>query len=119
MKKLIASFAIAGMVFFGTSNVYVQDPAADGNADDPAMVEGAPEDSVVAEEPVAEEPAAEESANEPKKGAEEPAPEVEKSFTNTLKTKFIEGGAGFMGIVLVCLIFGLALVIERIIYLNV
>ncbi|MGB0974968.1 MAG: MotA/TolQ/ExbB proton channel family protein [Flavobacteriaceae bacterium] len=35
-----------------------------------------------------------------------------------LKTRFIEGGAGFMGIVLLCLILGLAFVIERIIYLN-
>lgn len=35
-----------------------------------------------------------------------------------IKAKFIEGGAGFMGTVLLCLIFGLALAIERIIYLN-
>lgn len=35
-----------------------------------------------------------------------------------LKTKFIEGGAGFMSTVLMCLIFGLAIAIERIIYLN-
>ncbi|MFC2097993.1 MotA/TolQ/ExbB proton channel family protein [Bacteroidota bacterium] len=35
-----------------------------------------------------------------------------------IKQKFIEGGAGFMGIVLLCLIFGLALSIERIIYLS-
>ena len=36
----------------------------------------------------------------------------------TLKVKFIEGGAGFMGTILLCLIFGLALAFERIIYLN-
>ena len=35
-----------------------------------------------------------------------------------IKAKFIEGGAGFMGSILLCLIFGLALSIERIIYLN-
>ncbi|MFA6770519.1 MAG: MotA/TolQ/ExbB proton channel family protein [Bacteroidales bacterium] len=35
-----------------------------------------------------------------------------------LKTKYIEGGAGFMSTVLMCLIFGLAIAIERIIYLN-
>lgn len=35
-----------------------------------------------------------------------------------LKTKFIEGGAGFMATILACLIFGLGIVIERIIYLN-
>ena len=35
-----------------------------------------------------------------------------------IKTKFIEGGAGFMATVIACLIFGLAICIERIIYLN-
>lgn len=35
-----------------------------------------------------------------------------------LKTKFIEGGAGFMATVLICLILGLAISIERIVYLN-
>ena len=35
-----------------------------------------------------------------------------------LKTKFIEGGAGFMSLVLICLILGLALAIERILYLS-
>ena len=44
----------------------------------------------------------------------EPSP----SFHQILKTKFIEGGAGFMGIVLLTLILGLALCIERIIYLH-
>ena len=40
------------------------------------------------------------------------------SFHQIIKQKFIEGGPGFMGIVLLCLILGLALAIERIIYLN-
>src|SRR5574344_2847046 len=35
-----------------------------------------------------------------------------------LKTKFIAGGAGFMATILACLIFGLAVAIERVIYLN-
>jgi len=35
-----------------------------------------------------------------------------------IKRLFIEGGAGFMAIILLCLIFGLAIAIERIIYLN-
>lgn len=35
-----------------------------------------------------------------------------------LKTKFIEGGPGFMSLIIVCLILGLALAIERIIYLS-
>jgi biopolymer transport protein ExbB len=46
--------------------------------------------------------------------SEEAAP----GFTQELKKRFIEGGPGFMGIVLICLILGLAISIERIIYLN-
>ena len=50
---------------------------------------------------------------------QEEAPETEsKSFHQVIKQKFIEGGPGFMGIVLLCLILGLALAIETIIYLN-
>ena len=43
--------------------------------------------------------------------------EEEPTFHQIIKTKFIEGGAGFMGIVLLALILGLALSIERILYL--
>ncbi len=43
---------------------------------------------------------------------------ADKGFTQVLKEQFIQGGAGFMGIVLLCLILGLAVAIERIIYLN-
>lgn len=42
----------------------------------------------------------------------------EKTFHQELKQRFIEGGPFFMGIVLVALILGLAIAIERIIYLN-
>jgi biopolymer transport protein ExbB len=42
----------------------------------------------------------------------------EVTFTQELKNRFIEGGPGFMGIVLICLILGLAIAIERIIFLN-
>ena len=34
-----------------------------------------------------------------------------------LKTKFIEGGAGFMSLIIICLILGMAIAIERILYL--
>ena len=44
--------------------------------------------------------------------------EASAGFTQELKKRFIEGGPGFMGIVLICLILGLAISIERIIYLN-
>ena len=44
--------------------------------------------------------------------------EQSRTFHQELKLRFIEGGPGFMGIVLVALILGLAIAIERIIYLN-
>ena len=44
--------------------------------------------------------------------------EESTTFHQELKGRFIEGGPGFMGIVLLCLILGLAIAIERIIYLN-
>ena len=45
-------------------------------------------------------------------------PDADLSFHQQLKKRFIEGGPGFMGIVLLCLILGLAIAIERIIFLN-
>ena len=44
--------------------------------------------------------------------------EQEVPIHQQLKTKFIEGGPGFMATIILCLILGLALAIERIIYLN-
>lgn len=48
----------------------------------------------------------------------QPAEAKKAGFTQELKKRFIEGGPGFMGIVLLCLILGLAIAIERIIFLN-
>ena len=48
----------------------------------------------------------------------EVAAQAEIPIHQALKTKFIEGGAGFMATVLACLILGLAVAIERVIYLN-
>ena len=42
---------------------------------------------------------------------------AEVPLHQALKTKFIEGGPGFMALVIVCLILGLALCVERILYL--
>ena len=46
------------------------------------------------------------------------APDTGETFHQQVKTKFIEGGWQFMGAVLLCLIIGLAISIERIITLN-
>ena len=66
-------------------------------------------------------PAAEEVASAP---AEMSAADIlngtgeEIPLHQALKTKFIEGGAGFMSLIIICLIIGLALAIERILYLT-
>ena len=108
MKKLFALLTVAGMLTFGTFNsVYAQEEATEvveEGAEE--AIEEAPVEEVV-EEPVA-----------PVEETEEVAPVADESFTQVIKQKFIEGGPGFMGIVLICLILGLAIVIERIIYLN-
>lgn len=46
------------------------------------------------------------------------APVEEVGFHKALKTKFIEGNAGFMSLVALALVLGLAFCIERIIYLS-
>ena len=74
------------------------------------LQEEAVSDSLTLEEAVTVEQVPEE--------VEEEASPAEASFTQELKKRFIEGGPGFMGIVLICLILGLAIAIERIIYLN-
>lgn len=50
--------------------------------------------------------------------ADDAGEEEDLGFHQELKKRFIEGGPAFMGIVLLCLILGLAVAIERIIYLN-
>ena len=42
----------------------------------------------------------------------------EVPINQALKTKFIEGGPEFMSLIIICLIIGLALAIERILYLS-
>lgn len=109
MKKVIALMSIVGLLTFTNLNgVMAQEQAVEAPAE-PAteQVDEQTADSAVA----AEEPAA-----EPEQVAA-PAEET-KSFHQMLKEKYIQGGAGWMTPVLLCLIFGMALIIERIIYLN-
>ena len=50
--------------------------------------------------------------------AEVPVAAESEGFHQALKTKFIEGGPGFMAIISLVMILGLAFCLERIIYLN-
>jgi biopolymer transport protein ExbB len=105
MKKLIAFLTVAGMLTFGvTSVVMAQDQPA-------AQTEQVATDSAQATQAAADSTA----ATQETLVAEEEAPQ---SFHQVLKQKFIEGGAGWMFPILLCLIIGLGLVIERILYLN-
>jgi biopolymer transport protein ExbB len=115
MRKFLAIMAVTGVMTFGVSNVL---NAQEEMEDATEMVDESM-DSTAAEEVVAEEVVAEEVVAEPEAAAAvEEAPEVEKSFHQAVKQKFIEGDAGFMSFVALALILGLAIVIERIIYLS-
>lgn len=106
MKKVFVTLSIVAAFAFGlTTNLHAQKPTA---SEQPAATEEvAPAQDA---QPAVE--TAEPTVAEEEKTAEE------GGIHKALKTKFIEGGAGFMSTVAFCLIFGLALCIERIIYLN-
>ncbi|MFV0565541.1 MAG: MotA/TolQ/ExbB proton channel family protein [Flavobacteriaceae bacterium] len=89
MKRLFSILAITGIMAFGTVNATTSATAATTTAV-----------TVTQDETAAA------------------APAEERSFHQELKQRFIEGGPEFMGIVLLCLILGLAIAIERIIFLN-
>ncbi len=90
MKKVIGSFAIAAMLTFGFSNVVMAQDA-----------------------PVTE--AAKAGSTNTTATSDE---EVQLDFVQTMKQKYIEGDVIWMTPVLICLIIGMALAIERVVYLN-
>lgn len=112
MKKTLSILAIFGLLNLNAHTVVAQDnvETATEQVTDSTMT-----DSLVADS--AAEAASKVVVKETAPVVEELAEEPE-SFHQILKEKFIEGGAGFMGVVLITLILGLALAIERIIYLN-
>ncbi len=120
MKKLLALLAVFGILMYGVSNnVIAQDETDETTTEiteDTAVVNEATDSAMVEEQDttVSEQPAESEEVIEP----EEKAAPQKTGMHQQVKQKFIEGGAGFMGVVLLALIFGLALAIERIIYLS-
>ena len=106
MKKLFATVACVALLSAGFSTM-----AMAQNADSAAAAPATEQvDSTAAAAPQAA--AADASAT----AGEEVA--AETTFHQELKTKFIEGGADFMALVAITLILGLAICLERIIYLN-
>lgn len=119
MKKIFATLAILGAMTFGlTSNVLAQDDEF-FQEESEQVVEEAAEAAPAAEEVApAAAPAAAPVVAPAAPAQEQPAVEEEVSMFKALKIKFIEGDAFFMSFVALCLIIGLALCIERIIYLS-
>ncbi len=104
MKKVIALMSVIGLLAFTNLNNVM---AQGDKTDTAAQTEQVSDDSTAA---TAAEAAPVATTNEEEAEA--------KSFHEVLKEKYIQGGAGWMTPVLLCLILGMALVIERIIYLN-
>ena len=106
MKKLFALIFMVGFLAFGQANALLaQDMAEDTTAmaEDSTMMEE-PEPEPVQEAAIEDDPLA--------------APASDQTFHQAVKEKFIEGDWKFMSPVLLCLILGLAIAIERIITLN-
>lgn len=95
MKKLIALFMLAGIMFVPVI-ANAQEAAADSAAQTTVAEEPATSPTIVDDEIVAE----------------------EQGFHQVIKEKFIEGDPVFMTPVLICLILGLAVALERIVTLN-
>jgi biopolymer transport protein ExbB len=99
MKKLIALLTVVGFLTFGmTQNSFAQN---DQNAEDPAQIEQT--DAT----PMGQTTLIEDSDDQ-----------IQQSLHFVLKDKFIEGTALWMSPILICMIIGLAFIIERIFYLN-
>ena len=105
MKKLIALLTIAGFMTFGISNsVLAQEEQQPAQTEQLATEEVAAEEAAPVEEVV--------TTTMTEEAEEEP------TFHEVLKKQYIDGGWGFMTLVLVVLVLGLAISIERIIYLT-
>lgn len=104
MKKLIALLTIAGFMTFGISNSVL----AQQEENVPQTEQAAPAEAAV------EEVAPVEEIVTTTMTEEEEAP----TFHEVLKKQYIDGGWGFMTLVLIVLVLGLAISIERIIYLT-
>jgi biopolymer transport protein ExbB len=106
MKKVFAFVAMLGLLTFGVNQTInaqeTEAPAAEEVAQDEAAADSIAADAEEVEETVATEDDVEEA----------------QGIHKQLKVKFIEGSAGFMSLVAIAMIFGLALCIERIIFLS-
>src|SRR6056297_721250 len=109
MKRLFTTIAVIGLLIFGSTAFTMAQE--DEQADKAEM-----QDTT---EAVEDTTAADTTAADTETAAQEGETTQEReSLHKQIKQKFIQGGPAFMGVVLLALIFGLAISIERIIYLN-
>ena len=107
MKKVFAFVAMMGLLTFGVNQtINAQEETEAPAIEEVAENDSAAVDSIAAEDVEADAAVAEEEADEG------------QGLHKTIKVKFIEGSAGFMALVAIAMIFGLALCIERIIFLS-
>jgi biopolymer transport protein ExbB len=107
MKKVISLFALIGLFAFGMNSVSF---AEDVDSSSMAM-EAEMEDTNMAATPAVQE-------ETPAKTEEEAPAKKTVGIIQQVKQYFIDGGPAFMSLVFLVFLLGLALSIERIIYLN-
>lgn len=118
MKKVLSLLTVAGFLAFAPAQLTF---AQDGEQTEMSAEEQAQADSIAAADAAAEEARREESRQAAEQAALERAEEEaaqDLTFHQEVKRLFIDGDPRFMSFVLICLILGLALCIERIVYLN-
>ena len=123
MKKRLLFTALIGMFLFVNPLLAQEDSTTTENVE--MITEGAKEADSSVQEEVQVEEAVEEVVSEVEEASASVEEAEEDGFfanvekvTQEIKKKFIDGGPLFMSFVLIALILGLALSIERIIYLN-
>ena len=120
MKKVLTLVALSMFLVLGTSNLaYSQGSEDDEESTEMMAAEEGAADSGMTEEAVEEVAAPVEEEVAADTMVEEDVVAEERGFHQVVKDKFIDGGPIFMSFVLICLILGLAICIERILYLAV
>ena len=111
MKKVLSSVALAATLMFGTAAM----------ANQTSEIQSTQIEMVSADDLAALPVLLAQNNDASADDAAAPADDVKEGdgFVYVIKEYFLTGGPFFMGLVLICLILGMALAIERVIYLNI
>ena len=115
MKKLIALLTVAGFLTFGISNALLAQEETNPTTDGTELVQ---DNGQEAEEMTSEEDSETAEITTDAEAPAAPAEKEDQTFHETMKEQFVAGGWEFMSVVLLVLVLGLAVSIERIIYLT-